>query len=168
MRSRRVQSTRAFVPMEFGVQHLLSSWMHKATRKLSKPLPVGFLWRFCHEGLMRSSTGDSLNLQLLQPWLISAEKEFLGKTSGSKMRKLRTYTQEMAWNRRSWIPRTRDHPQLQAGSAPDAHWPWGKGCKLLSLGWTLPPHFLFLSLLLLNHRSKFKSPFCCLKDSGSK
>ena len=47
---KEVQEVRS--PMEFGMQHPLGSWLHKGTRNLSKPLPIGFLWRFCYVGMV--------------------------------------------------------------------------------------------------------------------
>lgn len=52
MKSQMEEGAEGEVPMEFGMQHPLSSWMHKSTQKLSTALPVGFLWRFYYVGVV--------------------------------------------------------------------------------------------------------------------
>lgn len=168
---------------EWGEQRVRTPWS-LGCRTLSahgcinqaKAVPVGFLWRFYYVGVVDKIEHWWFSQSPAPPALINFSRKGMygqdirrqnGKTGNLHLE----YGLEqgaLGSQNQWWLP------TIPAWLAfPDAHWFWGLGCELLSLGLGHlgPCRILFLLLLLPYHSTwvaEFKSTFCCLRGSGSK
>lgn len=175
MKSQRVRGAEGEDPMEFGMQHPLSSRMHKSTEKLPKAVLVRFLWRFYYVGVVDKIEHWWFSPSPAPPALMNfSRKGMYGQDIRRQNGKAGNLHSEYGLEQGALGSQNQWSPTIPARLAfPDAHWFWGFGCELLSLslGHLGPCRILFLLLLLPNHSTwvaEFKSTFCCLRGSGSK